>query len=213
NSFNSPRCPILDESFSFRQIATCDVAANLEDNLSCVNDVTRPRERSDQSAFSSEANQGGGVPLFVDNLDGRRLRVWSMTATTSAAEALDAGARRERTDRELLDCFVAHGDHGAFAELVARHGACVWAVCRRVLGQEQDAEDAFQAVFLILGRKAGAIRKRESVGSWLHGVAFRTAMKVRRATTRRQARVRHAGGAVPDPSPSDQAAARELQRL
>src|SRR5262245_58116690 len=136
-----------------------------------------------------------------------------MTETTSAAESLDAGARREGTDRQLLDCFVAHGDHGAFAELVARHGACVWAVCRRVLGQEQDAEDAFQAVFLILGRKAGAIRKRESVGSWLHGVAFRTAMKVRRATTRRQARERHAGGAVPEPSPSDQAAARELQRL
>src|SRR5262245_63426834 len=136
-----------------------------------------------------------------------------MTETTSATESIAAGSRRDGTDRQLLDRFVAHGDHGAFEELVARHGACVWAVCRRVLGQEQDAEDAFQAVFLILGRKAGAIRRRESVGSWLHGVAFRTAMKVRRSITRRQARERHAGGAAQEPSPSDQAAARELQRL
>jgi RNA polymerase sigma factor (sigma-70 family) len=135
------------------------------------------------------------------------------TTITEAAGSREAGARRDKTDRQLLDCFVGCGDQAAFAELVARHGACVWAVCRRVLGQEQDAEDAFQAVFLILGRKAGAIRKRESVGSWLHGVAYRTAMKVRRAATRRQARERNAGGAAPEPPPPDQAAARELQRL
>src|SRR5262245_47755179 len=137
-----------------------------------------------------------------------------MTATISkASEPSGAGTPRDETDRQLLERFVAESDQGAFAELVARHGACVWAVCRRVLGQEQDAEDAFQATFLILGRRAGAIRKRESVGSWLHGVAFRTAMKVRRSITRRQARERHAGGAAQEPSPSDQAAARELQRL
>jgi RNA polymerase sigma factor (sigma-70 family) len=130
--------------------------------------------------------------------------------TTTSAEA---GARRDKTDRQLLDRFVACGDQAAFAELVARHGACVWAVCRRVLGQVQDAEDAFQAVFLILGRKAVAIRKRESVGSWLHGVAYRAAMKLRRAAARRRARERHAGSAAPEPPPPDQAAARELQRL
>src|SRR5262245_60973286 len=137
-----------------------------------------------------------------------------MTATISeAVGSSEAGAPRDKTDRQLLDRFVAHGDQGAFADRVARHGACVWAVCRRVLGQEQDAEDAFQAVFLILGRRAGAIRKRESVGSWLHGAAYRTALKVRRAATRRQARERHADVAAPEPSPPDQAAARELQRL
>src|SRR5262245_19879739 len=103
-----------------------------------------------------------------------------------------AGARREKTDRQLLDRFVALADQTAFAELVTRHGASVWAVCRRVLGQEQDAEDAFQAVFLILGRKASAIRKRESVGSWLHGVALRTALKLRRGLSRRRVRETHA---------------------
>jgi RNA polymerase sigma factor (sigma-70 family) len=137
-----------------------------------------------------------------------------MSATSCDAAALSPPTvPRAETDRQLLDRFVAHGDQGAFADLVARHGACVWAVCRRVLGQEQDAEDAFQAVFLILGRRAGAIRKRESVGSWLHGVALRTAMKVCRATTRRRAREQHAGGPAPEPPPPDQAAARELQHL
>jgi RNA polymerase sigma factor (sigma-70 family) len=132
---------------------------------------------------------------------------------SEAAASKEAAARREKTDRQLLERFVGQGDQAAFAELVARHGPCVWTVCRRVLGHQQDAEDAFQAVFLILGRKAGVIRKREAVGSWLHGVAFRTAMKVRRAAGRRQARDQHAGSPLPEPAPPDQAAARELQRI
>lgn len=131
--------------------------------------------------------------------------------TADLADACASGSSRT-TDRHLLDRFVTHQDQAAFAELVARHGPCVWNVCRRVAGQEQDAEDAFQAVFLILGRKAGAIRKRESVASWLYGVAFRTASKLRRAASRRQKREEHAGSAAPPAPPPELAAARELER-
>src|SRR5438128_2564254 len=73
------------------------------------------------------------------------------------------------TDRQLLDAFSARGDESAFAELVARHGPMVLRVCRRVLHHEQDAEDAYQATFLVLARCLGSIRKREALADWLHG--------------------------------------------
>ena len=69
-----------------------------------------------------------------------------------------------------------------FESIVRRHGPMVWGVCRRVLRDHYDAEDAFQATFLVLARKAGSIVPREKVGNWLHGVAYQTAMKVSRAT-------------------------------
>src|SRR5262249_54717999 len=94
------------------------------------------------------------------------------------------------TDAQLLTRFVTARDEASFAALVRRHGPMVLAVCRRLLGNVQDAEDAFQATFLVLARKAGSVVKRESVGSWLHGVACRTALQAASANARRRARER-----------------------
>jgi RNA polymerase sigma factor (sigma-70 family) len=86
---------------------------------------------------------------------------------------------RDASDHDLLQRFRNHRDHAAFHALVCRHGTMVLDVCRGVLGNEANAEDAFQATFLILARKAGAIRKAASVGCWLHSVAYRTALHAR----------------------------------
>src|SRR5262245_26122324 len=119
---------------------------------------------------------------------------------------------RRPTDGELLRAFLARDDQPAFTELVRRHGAMVLSVCRRVLQQGQDAEDAFQATFLLLARRAASVRKHESLGSWLHGVAFRAASHVRRATARRR---KHEGRATPAPpaNPAWGAAWREVEAI
>jgi RNA polymerase sigma factor (sigma-70 family) len=93
----------------------------------------------------------------------------------------------QRSDSELLACFVMRRDPAAFAALVRRHGPMVLGVCRRVLRHEQDAEDACQAAWLVLARKAGSIRKHQSVSSWLHGVAYRVAMNLKRQIQRHRA--------------------------
>ena len=90
------------------------------------------------------------------------------------------------TDGQLLGRYVSRRDGGAFEALVRRHGPMVLAVCRRVLRHAQDAEDAFQATFLVLARKAASVAKRESVGAWLHGVAYRTALEARASRLRRR---------------------------
>jgi RNA polymerase sigma factor (sigma-70 family) len=87
-------------------------------------------------------------------------------------------------DRELLQRFVGLREEAAFATLMQRHGPMVLGVCRRLLRQTQDAEDAFQATFLLLARGANDIRNRDAVGGWLHGVARRVAIKLRSQTTR-----------------------------
>jgi RNA polymerase sigma factor (sigma-70 family) len=92
-----------------------------------------------------------------------------------------------RSDNQLIDTFLtgAKDDSAtAFEALVKRHGPMVFGVCRHVLGRDQDAEDAFQATFLVLARKAGTIHKREILGCWLYEVAHRTALRARKRRDR-----------------------------
>jgi RNA polymerase sigma factor (sigma-70 family) len=119
---------------------------------------------------------------------------------------------RDRPDGDLLHAFVAEHDHDAFTAVVRRHGPMVLGVCRRVLGHLHDAEDAFQATFLLLARKAGSIRKQASLASWLHGVAQRMANNAHRSATRRRRHEAKAPAAQPT-SPERGAAWREVQAL
>jgi RNA polymerase sigma factor (sigma-70 family) len=97
------------------------------------------------------------------------------------------------TDAQLLERFVCQRDEAAFAQLVHRHGPMVLGVCRRVLGNEADAEDAFQATFLVLVSKAPVIVPRNQVANWLHGVAHKTALKAKAMNTKRRVKEREAG--------------------
>ena len=110
------------------------------------------------------------------------------------------------SDGELVERFLdrREGGEAAFEALVARHGGMVLGVCRNLLGSSDDAEDAFQATFLVLVRQARSIRKRDSLGPWLHGVARRVSLRARRDEARRRARekigFRVVGGSGPDES-------------
>jgi RNA polymerase sigma factor (sigma-70 family) len=116
------------------------------------------------------------------------------------------------TDRQLLGDFVSRRDETALAALMQRHGPMVWGVCRRVLGSHHDAEDAFQATFLVLVRRAASIASRELIANWLYGVAHRTAMKARSINARRQSRERQVLR-MPDPAVVEQDRWDDLQPL
>src|SRR5277367_4403902 len=118
-----------------------------------------------------------------------------------------AGSSHGLSDRQLLERFVARRDavaELAFATLVERHGAMVLGVCRRILADSHEADDAFQATFLVLVRQAGSIRVDGSLGRWLYGVATRVATHARASTRRRQRREQSGLGRIeprsPDPS-------------
>ena len=119
---------------------------------------------------------------------------------------------RHCTDQELLRRFLDQHDEPAFDALVRRHGPMVLDVCRGVLPNEADVEDAFQATFLILARKAGSIRKTASLASWLHGVAYRTAWKVRTDFARRRKYEDRAPPPAPDGT-ADDLAWREVRQI
>src|SRR5438067_5359304 len=83
-------------------------------------------------------------------------------------------------DDQILADYLARHDEGAFAALVGRHGPMVLNVCRRVLRDAHAAEDVFQATFLVLAERAAGIRRRTSLAAWLHGVAYRLAVRAKR---------------------------------
>jgi RNA polymerase sigma factor (sigma-70 family) len=124
------------------------------------------------------------------------------------SEAFDAWS-----DKQLLECFVRQRTEAVFAELVRRHGPMVYGVCRRVLRHTQDAEDAFQATFLILARKAGCLQKPEMLANWLYGVASRTALHARNQNARRRQREQKAASLATLPPDPPQEDALELPRL
>ncbi|HVL13684.1 MAG TPA: sigma-70 family RNA polymerase sigma factor [Gemmata sp.] len=118
-------------------------------------------------------------------------------------------------DGELLARFLDHRDEAAFAELVRRHAAMVFGTCRRVLGNAPDADDAFQAAFVVLVRRAHGLTGRATVGNFLYGVAFHTALKAKAMAAKRRTREARSNPAEPRPDQSELLAAldEELARL
>src|SRR5437868_9130275 len=116
------------------------------------------------------------------------------------------------TDGQLLGDYLSRRDEAALAALVWRHGPMVWGVCRRVLHNYHNAEDAFQATFLVLVRKAASVASRELFANWLYGVAHQTALKARATAAKRKVRERQVTE-MPEPAVAEQDLWRDLQPL
>jgi RNA polymerase sigma factor (sigma-70 family) len=116
----------------------------------------------------------------------------------------------EAPDEDLLDRFAARRDEAAFAALVRRHGPMVYGVCTRALGDTPDAEDAFQATFLVLAHRGGSVSRPGLLANWLYGVARRTALKARTSAARRRAAEQQVS-TMTGTDPSDEAARRDLR--
>jgi len=117
----------------------------------------------------------------------------------------------DQSDRQLVEQFLARREEAAFEALLRRHGPMVYRVCWRVLQRVQDAEDAFQATFLVLAHKLGTVRKYDSLASWLHGVAHRTALKARAQSATR--RCHEQQGTAPSSVSPDEVTWRELRTV
>jgi RNA polymerase sigma factor (sigma-70 family) len=120
--------------------------------------------------------------------------------------------RQDESDEQLLHAFLSSRDDSAFAVLVRRHGPMVLHVCRRVLGHEQDAEDAFQATFLVLARNGASLRNKTTLASYLHGTAYRTALKAKQSAARRRKHEGQASARTPV-DPSNELQWREVRTL
>ncbi|HTU92288.1 MAG TPA: sigma-70 family RNA polymerase sigma factor [Gemmataceae bacterium] len=123
-----------------------------------------------------------------------------------------AQCRNDESDEQLLHAFTTRRDQDAFAVLVRRHGPMVLNVCRRVLGHEQDAEDAFQATFLLLTQSGAGLRKQTALAGFLHGAAYRIALTAKRAAARRRKHENQAPAHLPS-DPADELSWREARAL
>jgi RNA polymerase sigma factor (sigma-70 family) len=159
------------------------------------------------------------LPLYLAVMDRSEKREVNRMASTGVNAVLRYLRRvavpppsEGAADVQLLRRFLAEGDEAAFAILVQRHGPMVFGVCRRLLQDENDAEDAFQATFLVLVRKAASLGRPGSLGPWLYGVASRTARKARTEAVMRRARERPLED-VPAPEASGDVVWRDLRPL
>ena len=133
-------------------------------------------------------------------------------ATAELVRLFDTGSLSGLTEWELLEQFLTHRDELAFQVLVSRHGPMVLGICRRMLPNAADAEDAFQATFLVLLKRAGSLGPGDAVAAWLHGVAVRVAQQARSSATRRGRRER-AGVAVEVAAEEVDGDAREIRQI